>query len=427
VTQATLIERRQSVLGPTYRNFYETPLHLVRGQGLTLWDADGREYLDAYNNVVSVGHCHPHVVEALTRQASTLNTHTRYLHQNIVELSEMLTEKLPTDIDVCLFVCTGTEANDLAIQFAGHITGNRGVVVTEASYHGNSELVRTLSIDSYPAQDRPDWLCVIEPPNLYRGPFTRDDANAGAKYLALAVEQMDALEKRGEKIGALLIDSVWDSNGPLIAPGDYVRGLCDQVRRRGGLIISDEVQSGYCRTGQNSWGCENYDFKPDIVTCGKPMGGGHPIALMATTRDIATQYSKKYHYFNTFGGNPVSTAVGKAVLEVIDNEKLLENARDTGVYFESKLRELAARHEAIGDVQGSGLYWGLDMIDNADSKKPFSEAQMRRLGSLIVKQGVITGHSGRYGQILKLRPPLPFGIKQVDIAVNAIDAALQEF
>jgi 4-aminobutyrate aminotransferase-like enzyme len=425
--ETDLISRRKAALGPTYRNFYDKPLHLVRGEGLSLWDAAGREYLDSYNNVVSVGHCHPHVVEALCRQAATLNTHTRYLHEGIVELGEILGEKLPGDIEVCLFVCTGTEANDLAIQIARHVTGNRGVVVSEASYHGNSELVRALSTDSYPVEDRPDWLGVIEPPNLYRGPFTRDDPDAGGKYLELAVRELDALEQRGQKLAALLIDTVWDSNGPMIAPPDYVLGLCEEVRKRGGLIISDEVQSGYCRTGQNWWGCQNYGFQPDIVTCGKHMGDGHPLAVMATTTEIATAYSKKYHYFNTFGGNPVSAAVGKAVIEVIDNEKLLENARDTGAYLETRLRELASRYEMIGDIQGSGLFWGLDMVSDPTSKTPLSREQMRHLGSLIVAQGVITGYSGRFGQILKLRPPLPFSKADADTAVTAIDRALKTF
>lgn len=425
--QSDLIDRRKKALGPTYQNFYEQPLHLVRGKGLSLWDADGREYLDCYNNVVSVGHCHPQVVDALCRQAATLNTHTRYLHEGIVELGEMLGEKLPDDIDVCLFTCTGTEANDLAVQIAQHVTGNRGIVVTEASYHGNSQLVRTLSTDSYPASERPDWLAVIEPPNLYRGPHGRDDADAAAKYLAMAVEQLDALEKRGHRPAALLIDPVWDSNGPLVAPSDYVLGLCAEVRRRGGLIIDDEVQAGYCRSGQSWWRCEHYQFRPDIITCGKPMGAGHPLAVMATSRDIATAYSKKYHYFNTFGGNPVSAAVGKAVIEVIDGENLLANARDTGAYLEARLRELAARHDSIGDLQGCGLFWGLDMISDAQSKAPLSRQKMRHLGSLIVDQGVITGYSGRYGQILKLRPPLPFSRENADTAVAAIDAALDHF
>jgi 4-aminobutyrate aminotransferase-like enzyme len=427
MTDQELIARRKAALGPTYQNFFDEPLHLVRGSGTALWDADGRQYLDCYNNVVSVGHCHPHVVEALCKQAATLNTHTRYLHEGIVQLGEMLIEKLPGEIDTCVFTCTGSEANDLATQIARHVTGNRGMVVTEASYHGVSALTRRLSTDSYPEQDRPDWLAVIEPPNLYRGPYRRDDPQAAEKYLQQAREQLDAMEQRGYKPAAVIIDMVWDSNGPLVAPKDYVTGLCAEVRKRGGLVIADEVQSGYCRTGQNWWGCNNYGLQPDILTCGKPMGGGHPLSLMATTRAILNDYSRVYHYFNTFGGNPVSAAVGRAVIEVIDNEGLLQNARQTGAYLETGLRELATRHALIGDVQGCGLFWGLDMVRDPDSRESLTHQQMRHLGSLVADQRVITGISGRFGQTLKLRPPLVFSRADADTALAAIDAALDNF
>ena len=267
-----LAERRAAWMSPTYRSFFARPLHIVRGEGLKLWDIDGREYLDCYNNVPSVGHCHPHVVEALCKQAATLNTHTRYLHENVVDLAERLSAKLPDPIEVCVFTCTGTEANDLATLIAREVTGNHGMAVSESSYHGVSELVRHLSTGSYPTEDRPDWLAVLEPPNLYRGPFTYGDADAGARYLELAVEQLDALEQRGYKLAALMVDLVWDSNGPLAAPRDYVQGLCAEVRRRGGLIIADEVQAGYCRSGQNWWCSDNFAITPDIVTCGKTDG-----------------------------------------------------------------------------------------------------------------------------------------------------------
>ncbi len=424
MNEQNLLARRKAALGPTYQNFYDEPLHLVRGAGTSLWDVNDRQYIDCYNNVVSVGHCHPRVVEALCKQAATLNTHTRYLHAGIIELGEMLVERLPGDIDTCIFTCTGSEANDLATQIARHVTGNQGMVVTEASYHGVSELTRRLSTDSYPPQDRPDWLAVIEPPNLYRGPYHRDDTQAGKKYLELARQELDNLEQRGHKPAAVMIDLVWDSNGPLVAPDEYVLGLCEEVRKRGGIVIADEVQSGYCRSGKDWWTCNVYGFKPDILTCGKPMGAGHPLALMATTREIADDYSQTYHYFNTFGGNPVSAAVGKAVIEVIEDEGLLQNAASTGAYLESGLRELAENHACIGDVQGRGLFWGLDMVTDPATRKPMSEAQMRHLGSLIVEQGVITGTSGRYGQVLKLRPPLPFSRSDADVTLNAIDVAL---
>jgi 4-aminobutyrate aminotransferase-like enzyme len=426
MTDQDLVARRKAALGPTYQNFYDEPLHLVRGSGSRLWDVEGREYVDSYNNVVSVGHCHPRVVDALCQQAATLNTHTRYLHSGIVELGEMLVDRLPGDIDTCIFTCTGSEANDLATQIARHVTGNQGVIVTEASYHGVSELTRHLSTDSYPAEKRPDWLAVVEPPNLYRGPYHREDPEAGQKYLQQACRQLDLLEQRGHKPAALMVDLVWDSNGPLVAPTDYLLGLCAEVRKRGGIVIADEVQSGYCRSGQKWWTTDIYGMQPDILTCGKPMGAGHPLALMSTTRAIIDEYSRQYHYFNTFGGNPVSAAVGKAVIEVIEAEGLLQNAHDTGAYLEAGLRELATRHSMIGDIQGRGLFWGLDMVTDPETRAPFSRAQMRHFGSLIVEQGVITGYSGRYGQILKLRPPLVFSRADADITLAAIDAALQQ-
>ena len=223
-----------------------------------------------------------------------------------------------------------------------------------------------------------------------------------------------------------MIDLVWDSNGPLVAPPDYLHGLCAEVRKRGGLVIADEVQSGYCRSGEHWWTSDIYGLKPDFLTCGKPMGAGHPLSLMATTRPIIEDYSRQYHYFNTFGGNPVSAAVGKAVIEVIEAEGLLQNARDTGAYLEAGLRELATRHETIGDVQGRGLFWGLDMVNDAASTAPFSAAQMRHLGSLIVEQGVITGTSGRFGQTLKQRPPLVFSRDDAEHTLAAIDHALRQ-
>ena len=426
MNDADLVARRKATLGPTYQNFYDQPLHLVRGSGTKLWDMDGRQYIDCYNNVVSVGHCHPRVVEALCKQAATLNTHTRYLHAGIVELGEMLVARMPAAIDTCIFTCTGSEANDLATQIARHVTGNQGMVVTESSYHGVSELTRRLSTDSYPERDRPDWLAVIEPPNLYRGPWQRDDPTAAQKYLQQARSQLDLLEQRGHKPAAVMIDLVWDSNGPLVAPDGYLPGLCAEVRKRGGLVIADEVQAGYCRSGEHWWTADVYGLKPDILTCGKPMGAGHPLAVMATRRAIIDAYSEQYHYFNTFGGNPVSAAVGKAVIDVIDSEGLLQNARETGAYLEAGLHELASRHDVIGDIQGRGLFWGLDMVTDQETRTAFSESQMRHLGSLIVEQGVITGTSGRYGQILKLRPPLVFSRTDADQTLAAIDSALRK-
>ncbi|MEP4651342.1 MAG: aminotransferase class III-fold pyridoxal phosphate-dependent enzyme, partial [Ilumatobacter sp.] len=288
--QSDLIERRKAALAPAYQLFYDDPVHLVSGSGVWVHDADGRRYLDCYNNVPSVGHCHPRVVAALAGQAALLNTHTRYLHGNVVELAERLGASLAGDLSVCFFVCSGTEAVDLAVEIARVATGAQGVVVTESSYHGNTSLVSKLSTDGYPATDRPDWLGVIEPPNTYRGPFrvatstdattstdTADAVPVGERYAGLLAVEIEALARRGNDPAALLVDTSWDSNGVLTAPDGYVERIAEITRAAGGLVIADEVQAGYCRLGDHFWGHDRYGLIPDIVTIGKPMGAGHPV------------------------------------------------------------------------------------------------------------------------------------------------------
>lgn len=419
-----LMARRSDALAPSYYHSFASPLHMVRGSGVWLWDANGKKYLDCYNNVPSTGHCHPHVTAALTAQANILNTHTRYLHEGIVTLAERLLAKLPNAIDCAAFSCTGSEANDLALQMARRFTGAEGVAVFDHAYHGNSALTLAASPSEYPTDERPEWLCVLEPPNLYRGPYKEDDPEAAAKYLALAADAMDALEARGQRLACLLLDASWDATGPLVAPPGYVAALCEEVRRRGGLVICDEVQAGYCRMGAHWWGFANYDISPDIVTCGKPMGAGHPVAVTLARRDVAQAMAEASVYFNTFGGNPVSAAVANAVIDVIEDEELLARAGHVGTYFRTALETLQQRHPVIGAVQGAGLFYGLDMVSDRGTRFPFSRDTMAKLGNLIADEGVITGTSGAMGQSLKLRPPLVFAKEHVDLAVAAIDRAL---
>ena len=419
-----LIRRRAAALAPSYYHAFAEPLHIVRGDAVWMWDTAGKRYLDCYNNVPSIGHCHPHVTSALTAQAQVLNTHTRYLHEGIVTLAERLLAKLPSSIDCAAFSCTGSEANDLALQMARRFTGAEGVAVFDHSYHGNTALTLAASPSEYPADERPDWLCVLEPPNLFRGPYRSGDPEAGPKYLALAVQAMDALEARGQRLACIMVDASWDANGPLVAPPGYVAALCQEARKRGGLVICDEVQAGYCRMGAHWWGFEDYGITPDIVTCGKPMGAGHPVAATLARRDVAQALADSSVYFNTFGGNPVSAAVANAVIDVIENEGLLANAARTGAYFRAALETLQMSLPVIGAVQGAGLFYGLDMISDAETRAPLSRADMARLGNLIADEGVITGTSGAMGQTLKLRPPLTFGPEHVDITIAAIDRAL---
>jgi 4-aminobutyrate aminotransferase-like enzyme len=424
---AELLRRRAAALAPSYQLFYDEPVHLVRGEGVWLYDADGKRYLDCYNNVPSVGHAHPRVVAALGEQTGLLNTHTRYLHEHVVELAERLAANLPGDLSSCYFVCTGTEANDLAVQIARVVTGNRGVVVTERAYHGNSDLVGKLSTDSYPESERPDWLGVVEPPNTYRGPFRAPEPELGARYAGLVGDSLAELDERGHGVAAMLIDTSWDSNGVLIAPDDYVDCVASVVGAAGGLVIADEVQAGYCRLGRNFWGHANYGLVPDVVTIGKPMGAGHPVAAVVTTPEIAARFAERRNYFNTFGGNPVSAAVALTVLDVIADEQLLANSAATGALLGAGIADLASRHDVIGNVQGSGLFWGVDLVADRTTREPVSYADAKRLASALRNRGVLAGVTGRYTNVLKLRPPLVFHSEHVDLLLETLDAVLATF
>jgi 4-aminobutyrate aminotransferase-like enzyme len=427
MTDAELLRRRAAALAPSYQLFYDDPVHIVRGEGVWLYDADGKRYLDCYNNVPSVGHAHPRVVAALAGQTGLINTHTRYLHEHVVELAERLAASLAGDLSSCYFVCTGTEANDLAVQIARVVTGNHGVVVTERSYHGNSDLVGKLSTDSYPESERPDWLGVVEPPNTYRGPFRVPEPELGTRYAALVGDSLAELDGRGHGVAAMLIDTSWDSNGVLIAPDDYVDHVAAAVRAAGGLVIADEVQAGYCRLGRNFWGHANYGLVPDIVTIGKPMGAGHPVAAVVTTPDIAGRFAQRRNYFNTFGGNPVSAAVALTVLDVIADEELLANSGATGALLGGGLADLAPRHELIGNVQGSGLFWGLDLVADGTSREPVAYADAKRLASALRHRGVLAGVTGRFTNVLKLRPPLVFQPEHVAHLLETLDDLLGTF
>lgn len=422
-----LLERRRRALAPGYELFYREPVHLVRGEGVFVWDHAGRRYLDCYNNVPSVGHCHPRVVEAIATQAALLNTHTRYLHETVVQLSERLATKLSNGLGTCWFVCSGTEANDLATQIARSVTGHHGMLVSEYAYHGNSDLVLKLSTDSYPADRRPDWLGVVEPPNTYRGPFRLGEEDLGARYAESVSRAIEGLAERGHAPAAMLVDTSWDANGVLIPPHDYLVRSAAIVRAAGGLVIADEVQAGYCRLGDTWWGHDRYGLVPDIVTLGKPMGAGHPVAAVVTTPEIAAAFSEHSDYFNTFGGNPVSAAAALCVIDVIDDEGLLENAHQVGGHLAAGLAELARNHEIIGNVQGSGLFWGLDLVGDRSSRRPIAREDTKRLVSRLRDEGILTGVTGRHGNVLKIRPPLPFGRDHADHALEVLDRCLREF
>ena len=418
-----LLQRRDRAMGPAYRLFYKEPVHLVRGEGVWLYDADGEKFLDCYNNVASVGHCHPDVVDALHRQAATLNTHTRYLHENVVEYAERLGATLPAGLDVCMFVCTGTEANDLAFRIARTVTGHDGAIVMENAYHGNSMVVTELSTQCYPAAWQPDYLEAVEAPNPYHGSWGEDEPDWGKKYAGRVGEAIDALAERGHGPAIFISDNIFSSNGILTPPLEYLQEAYKKVRAAGGLVIADEVQSGFCRLGDHFWGFEDSGVVPDIVTMGKPAGDGHPLAVVVTTAEIAAEFARRFDYFNTFGGNPVSAAVGLAVLEVIERENILQNVRETGELLGNGLRSLAQRHQWIGDVRGKGLFYGVELVRDRKTKEP-AATEASRVRDFLRSNGILLSTTGPLNNVIKIRPPMVFSKAHAGLLLDGLEQAL---
>ena len=408
-------------MGSAYRLFYDEPLHLVRGEGVWLFDADGRKYLDMYNNVAHVGHCHPRVVDAICKQAGVLNTHTRYLHANVLDYAERLTDKLPSGLDTAMFCCTGSEANELALRIARVATGGTGIVVTDSAYHGNSQATFEISTDSIAAEDLPDHVVTVPSPDTYRGEHRDEDA--GERYAAYVHEAVQLLESRGIKPAALVIDTIISSGGVVSPPNGYLSSVAKIIRGVGGLFVADEVQPGFGRIGSNFWGFEKDGVIPDIVSLGKPMGNGHPIAAVVSRRDVVGAFAERSGYFNTFGGNPVSCAAALAVLDIIENEGLQKNALHVGQHIVDRLWSLAERHECIGDIRGTGFFLALDLVADREDRAP-ATALAARLVNDLRSHGVLSGSIGPHANILKLRPPMVLSAKDADYMIDILDDCL---
>jgi len=416
-----MIERRNRLLGSAYRLFYEEPVHIVRGSGVWLYDSEGRRYLDMYNNVPHVGHCHPRVVAALTKQIATLNTHTRYLHENVLDYAERLLGKFPADLDTAMFSCTGSEANELALRIARACTGGSGLIVTAFAYHGNTKAIYEISTEDIPGDEVPDYVVTVPTPDVYRGRYR--DADAGQRYAEHVREALALLERRGIRPAAMIVDTIMSSDGVVATPPGFLATAAAIVREAGGLFIADEVQPGFGRTGHHFWGYEVDTFIPDIVTMGKPMGNGHPMAATVTRRELVDEFSTHAHYFNTFGGNPVSCAAGLAVLDVLEEEQLQQRALDVGGYLNAGLRDLALRHAAIGDIRGDGLFKAVEFVTDRDSRQPATELAHSVVESLR-RQRILVGSTGRDDNILKLRPPMVFSRENADFFIDTLDRIL---
>lgn len=411
--------RRAQLLGPAYRLFYEQPLHPVRGEGVWLYDSTGRAYLDAYNNVASVGHCHPRVVAALARQAALLNTHTRYLHAGVLDYAERLLATLPDAIGHVMFTCTGSEANDLALRVARAHTQAEGLIVTRFAYHGVTSAIAAASPSLGSFVKLGPAVRSVPPPDGYRG----DPATVGS-YFADGVRAAIAdLHAHGIAPAALMVDTVFSSDGIHTDPPGFLQEAAAVVREAGGVLIADEVQAGLGRTGDAMWGFQRHGLVPEIVTMGKPLGAGHPLAAMAVQPDVLAAFGRECRYFNTFGGNPVSMAVGLAVLDIVESEGLVANAHRVGATLRSGLRELAARHALIGDVRGAGLFIGVELVTDRATKAPATAAALRVVNAMKTR-GVLISSAGPDANILKIRPPLVFSEAHAAQLLDTLDTVL---
>ena len=418
-----LIARRERLLGRNMSLFYEEPVHLVRGEGVWLFDADGRRYLDCYNNVPHVGHCHPRVTEAIARQASTLNTHTRYLHEGILDYVERLIATFDESLDTAILTCTGSEANDVALRMAQAVTGKTGVIATDHTYHGNTAAVSQLSTRMPPVGGFGGHVRHVPAPDSYRPLGGEPGAAFAAAFTAKVEEAVGSLQQSPHGFSALIIDPFFANEGFPELPSGFLDGAVAAVRKAGGLVIADEVQPGFGRTGGHMWGHQKAGFVPDIVTLGKPMGNGHPIGGVVAGAETLNAFRKAFRYFNTFGGNPVSCAAAMAVLDVIADENLIENAAQVGAYARAGLARLAEKHGVIGDIRGSGLFFGAELVTDRAEKTPASTLATKVINDMR-KRGVLMGKLGIHQCTTKIRPPMPFTRENADLMLSTLDDVL---
>ncbi len=422
MNQKELLKRRYRLLGKDFPLFYDDPLHLVRGEGVWLWDSDGKRYLDAYNNVPVVGHCHPYVVEALVRQAGTLNTHTRYLHENIINYAERLLATFDNSLSMAMFVCTGSEANELAIRMARHCTGGEGIIVTDYAYHGNTSAIAELSTAFMPEGGQSIRIRTIPAPDSYR-PLENLEGDALADAYAKEVKRaINGFHRDGIKLAGILFCPEFAIEGLLDVPANFVEKAVSHVRAAGGLFIADEVQGGFGRTG-TMWSHQLNCVVPDIVTMGKPMGNGYPLAAVVARSDLAVEFGRHAMYFNTFGGSPVACAVGMAVLDVFEKENLLQHAKEVAAYISQGLKHLQRKYDIIGDVRHRGLFYGVELVTDRHRKTPATK-EANRVLNLMREQGVLIGRIGPHDCVLKIRPPLPIDRNNADLLLSVLDHAL---
>ena len=424
LSSQAILKKRKTHLNPSLSISYKNPLHIVRGMGEFLYDSEGKAYLDCVNNVCHVGHSHPRVVAALSEQAAILNTNTRYLHENIVRLAERITATMPAPLSVCFFTNSGSEANDLALRLARTYTGQRDMLVLEGAYHGNLSSLVEISpykFDSVGGAGAPSWVHKLAMPCKYRGIY-RDAPDAVARYMVEAQREIAS----AQGLAAYISEAMIGTGGQIAFPKGYLAEIYKRVRAAGGVCIADEVQHGFGRFGAHFWGFQSHGVVPDIVVMGKPMGNGHPLAGVVTTPQIAAAFNNGMEYFNTFGGNPVSCAVGLAVLDVIEDEHLQENAHRVGAKLKAGLLDLQARYPLIGDVRGEGLFLGIELVRDRASLEP-ATAEAYRIEEELLARQILVSVDGIHHNVIKLKPPMVFNEADAERLIRELETILVKF
>lgn len=421
IKNRSLLERRNNTIGRYSPLFYKEPLHLVSAEGVWLHDADGVTYLDGYNNVPHVGHCNKAVVEALTRQAKLLNINTRYLSEPLIDYAEKLLGLFPEDLSKVFFVNSGSEANELAIRITRYMTGHKGILISDWSYHGNSYSLARMTTGLKTAEGIGPHVRPIRIPDVTASSISP------SLLLEQALDEVDkailSLKEAGYGVAMFLFDPLFSTEGLINPPQGYIEGVVQRVHDAGGLVVADEVQSGFGRSGEKLWGFELYDIKPDLVTMGKPMGNGHPLGGVVTRTDILDAFASHNDYFNTFAGNPVSAAVGLAVLNEMERMSLKENAADLAQIIMPRLQEMVQKFEFCRFARGRGLFFGLEIL--TDDGKPDS-AKTKALVELMKTKKVVISKIGRFDNVLKIRPPMVFNQDNAEFLLDTLEDALAE-
>ncbi len=422
-----LIEIRKNNINPCMSIAYENTLKIVKGRGAWLYDDQGNKYLDMVNNVSHLGHCHPKITQVACDQMQQLNTNSRYLHDNLAEYSLQLLKTFPKELSVVFMCCTGSEANELALRLARAQSGGDQIITVDGAYHGNTQTLIDISPYKHNAkggQGAPDYVQTIAMPDVYRGAIQQSE-NAGENYAKHIDAAIQAITDKNKQLSAFICESLLGCGGQMPLPADYLKNIYAKVRQAGGVCIADEVQVGFGRCGTHMWAFEQQDVIPDIVTLGKPIGNGHPMSAVITTQEIAESFNTGMEYFNTFSANPVSCAIGLAVLEVIKDEGLQANALKIGKHIFSGLKDVQQHCSLIGDVRGTGLYIGAEFVKDCDSKIP-APTELNKVVQLLRDKNILVSTEGPDHNVLKIKPPMVINQEQADLFLDSLQSSLKQ-